>query len=641
MLRNTKARSAKKWLLRYPAFLPVLVVLLVGVYFLRPHVIKTEARSVVSQSISLKLPSGHFYVGKNYSLKLNNASSNIKWSVSNSSVATIKKEKNNKAVLTAKKKGTVTITAVYRGITFRKQIRIYDVRITKASKKFYTGSRYKIKLKGASSKIKWSVSNKKVAAIKKGSGNSSVLTALKSGTVTVKAKYDKTVFKKKIVINKPYLSSKKLAFNSRKEQKITLKGTAASSFPVVSWSSVATRPKTAKKVYWAIENPLIISAVPNDKGIVTITPRSYGTTKIAAKYYGATYYCTVTVKASFPLETDTLSEDSLELTQISLPDDIPSYWENELSKTISLVAKREEQQGDLAKFLFFTDTHWGVNAKHSPAIVNYLTDTLHVPLTVFGGDVITTVFDDSAELSAIQRALLEINDFYSRFDSDINLLTSVGNHDTNSNGGQNETNNKKLTMRQMYLSMIKNEASFAHIYLNQLESYTDDTKHKIRYISFYYDGVHIQDLSQEKRDWVDARIKELGRGWSVVLFSHSYWKSALAGSINAPGNTIHSFARHLANLDASSNADIALWMVGHCHRDLHTVVASNDGTARLNIVSTNCDAYDRTKSERWGGEVMLYGTDTEQALDLVQLDTLKRKIYLTRIGAGRNRIYSY
>ena len=66
------------------------------------------------------------YTGQSYTLKLKNTTKKtaVKWKTSNTSAVTIAKKTGNIAVLKGKKKGKATITATYKGNTYRCKITV-------------------------------------------------------------------------------------------------------------------------------------------------------------------------------------------------------------------------------------------------------------------------------------------------------------------------------------------------------------------------------------------------------------------------------------------------------------------------------------------------------------------------------------
>ena len=136
--------------------------------------------------------------GKSATIKLRNAkASKVKWSTSNKKVATVSKGK-----ITAKKKGTATITAKYGRIKYNCKVTVKakpakKVSISKKSASMTVGSKLTLKLKNAkASKVKWSSSNKKIATV----SSKGVVTAKKKGKATITAKYGSKKYKCTITV---------------------------------------------------------------------------------------------------------------------------------------------------------------------------------------------------------------------------------------------------------------------------------------------------------------------------------------------------------------------------------------------------------------------------------------------------------
>lgn len=121
---------------------------------------------------------------------------------SDSSIAKVDRESGK---VTAVKKGTATITAYVTAggknkiFTVLVNVKNPFVKITKSTKTIKKGKTYQFKAKayGLKEKIKWKVSNSKIASINKSTGK---LKAKKAGKVTVTAKCGKKSAKKTIKI---------------------------------------------------------------------------------------------------------------------------------------------------------------------------------------------------------------------------------------------------------------------------------------------------------------------------------------------------------------------------------------------------------------------------------------------------------
>ena len=91
-------------------------------------------------------------------------------------------------------------------------------------KTMYVGDTYKIKLKNASSKVKWKTSKKSVVSISKKKGKSIILKAKKVGMTTITATYKgkkykcKVTVKKKVVPDNPMLNATDVTLYKRSEE---------------------------------------------------------------------------------------------------------------------------------------------------------------------------------------------------------------------------------------------------------------------------------------------------------------------------------------------------------------------------------------------------------------------------------------
>lgn len=161
--------------------------------------VKAAPKSVAVNPAALKLGAGESYtICENTDSGSYANAANLKWSVSDSSIAEIKKiQMTNKAVLTAKKPGTVTVTVkTYNGKASSCTLTVYPapsrVQLSKTSLTLKKGQTYTISETTPSgsyanaANLKWSSSNTKVATVAKGSGNKATIKAVAAGTATIK-----------------------------------------------------------------------------------------------------------------------------------------------------------------------------------------------------------------------------------------------------------------------------------------------------------------------------------------------------------------------------------------------------------------------------------------------------------------------
>lgn len=117
--------------------------------------------------------------GDKEKLKINGGTGTVKWKSSATSIATVSKS----GVVTAKKLGKTTVTAVVNGYTLKCKVAVYAHSLNKTSMKLETGDSYQLIMSGGSGTTKWSSSNSKVAPVSK----SGVVTGKTKGTATITA----------------------------------------------------------------------------------------------------------------------------------------------------------------------------------------------------------------------------------------------------------------------------------------------------------------------------------------------------------------------------------------------------------------------------------------------------------------------
>ena len=117
--------------------------------------------------------------GKSFALKVKGAKGKIKWSSTNRKVATV----TSKGKVTARKMGTAKIRAKVGKRTYTCKVKV-NPRISASRKTVAAGKSFALKLAGASGKVKWSSTNKKVVTVT----SKGKVKAKKAGTATVTAR---------------------------------------------------------------------------------------------------------------------------------------------------------------------------------------------------------------------------------------------------------------------------------------------------------------------------------------------------------------------------------------------------------------------------------------------------------------------
>lgn len=218
----------------------------------------------------------------------------IKWKTSNSSIASVDK----KGKVTAKKEGTVTITAYIAdakgnmclGSEAKCTVKVVEPKITlnKTAVTLYKDETDKLiaTVTGTKKKVTWKSSKSSVASVKNGK-----ITAKKPGTATIIAKVGKISAQCKVTVKKPTLTLNPSSKTIEQGSGFTIKAIVGGKSKAVKWSSSNKNIATVSGGY----------VRGNEIGAVTIT----------ASANGVTAKCRVTVKKKS--ETPQMNKTELKL----------------------------------------------------------------------------------------------------------------------------------------------------------------------------------------------------------------------------------------------------------------------------------------------------------------------------------------
>lgn len=405
-----------------------------------------------------------------------------------------------------------------------------------------------------------------------------------------------------------------------------------------------------------VTNPSKITVVPNGQytnvsawytrtesgGVISFSDRAIPTDTWTDQpkevYLPANCYLLVLVRKTYPTNTNTKPRDNLVQVYVAdnqifknradiidldsrvtaLEGEVPSYWQTEIERVKTEINTNRLTIGNrIAEFFFITDVHWRLNAQNSILLMNSLKKYSGIKTLLMGGDVICT--HTTSQITAIE----ELREFYQHL-NDYRVLFTVGNHDLNSNNNSSHPE-AYLSANQLYSACMSNEELFTNTNASPYVTIYDNESQKVRFIQFYHPDI-ISIPASVQTEVINA-VQEKGTDWTVFMMCHVYWAG---GSVD---QYITAFTEQLAGLNASGNyAKIGALIVGHMHDDKDTVVDGN-----LLVIGSNCDIYAQTQ----GQETMTQGTDTEQSFDVFQVDLANNTIYITRVGAGNDRQFTY
>ncbi|MBR0404088.1 MAG: InlB B-repeat-containing protein [Eggerthellaceae bacterium] len=298
--------------------------------------------------------------------------------------------------------------------------------------------------------------------------------------------------------------------------------------------------------------------------------------------------------------------------------DPATYWDEHLDAKCTRVNELSASvEGSVPGVVFITDMHVPSNTLVSPYLIREVLRRTDTNMVVFGGDAINGQTDKTDAVDMLRF----IWDSFP--DTEVHFVR--GNHDANTEGS-NVSSKRKITADEFLEQFAgKNEDRES----GSLDCCRDDSEHKVRYIFMDSGAPNSAYVTTLQLAWLKDRVLELEEGWTVLLFIHQFFK--MYPGYDACGKLIK---RLLDQIYDDAKAEIAGVISGHVHHD--RVEFSSKGYP---MISTACDAY--AKAAKADASMRRVGTTTEQAFDVISLNTKEKMVYLTRVGAGEDRAYRY
>lgn len=300
--------------------------------------------------------------------------------------------------------------------------------------------------------------------------------------------------------------------------------------------------------------------------------------------------------------------------------ELPDYWQTYLNNKKHTLKWADMSIGrNGVSFAFVTDVHIDANNMMSPKLLYWLTRHTNVRDVICGGDIVegyNTAEHASDELFQ-----------WMQDTSEIKIVNIHGNHDNNTNGQTDPTQN--LDNIHFYALECRQSEYFVTFVDNEMYGYSDNADQKMRYIYLDTGAPDSEVISNTQINWMKDRIEELDSGWFVVIFCHQFFTGAAASTptleLDDSGVKIKNA---LEDIYDTIDATIVCVVSGHCHRD-YSIVSSKG----FPMIATTCDTnqaapYDPVTPDRTAG------TTEEQAFDIFYINTSLRTIDIIRIGAG-------
>ena len=350
---------------------------------------------------------------------------------------------------------------------------------------------------------------------------------------------------------------------------------------------------------------------------------------------------------------------------------IPNYWLNHINKKIDCIRKIQLScKGGFTSFALITDIHWRYNIKNSAPILEKVLLDCNIPYYFNAGDIVSGVRSHLKE--DIINDLQEFKKAFSETES--KCLIAFGNHDASySLPNSNAYYDMQLSTTEIY----KNLLSFGDKYQQRVYGgdksyyYVDNYIDKIRYVILcnhdlptnelddngkpIYSKMRTYTMLSDQINWFAFVALNLPcKDWSVILCSH---ETAISKDFNelSPNypillNIINAFKNSekfvgsmsfndTPYLNVSVNVDYTKgggnfigWVGGHMHTDEMITV---NGITSVTTFTDSSGGQDGNVTPH------IPNTDKEQSFDVFTVDKLNRKVYITRIGLGKDREFNY
>ena len=307
----------------------------------------------------------------------------------------------------------------------------------------------------------------------------------------------------------------------------------------------------------------------------------------------------------------------------------PDYVEDEMQ---SVLAEAYSNFVDgLIVFGFNTDQHVTYGTINAEKVVyglqalSRLTRYIPFNLIALGGDAAGYQYDDggvdSTQLGIIKDVTLVSSPLY---DALCPVVSLTGNHDAYQNAaGQTDP----LTGTQIFNTYLKRAVIAKQVHNRDKVStdcYIDDDTCNIRFVFIDDTDSSNPDYNDRVRTWLSTALSTIPDNYQAIVISHRAQNDDL--------NSDFSGTRPNQDILNDYASDIICCVNGHAHKDASEYL---DG---ILYIQTTCAMAGPNASD---GYTRTFGTAAETAFDIFMVDTVAKKIYAVRYGAGNSREFIY
>ena len=322
------------------------------------------------------------------------------------------------------------------------------------------------------------------------------------------------------------------------------------------------------------------------------------------------------------------------LMKLNNSDNIPSYFETYINtKYKNILGKMSSNSRMSFSFPFITDMHLEYNSGSGSKLIKWLDRRFNFPYVVNGGDISDYNQDLFINYMTMNDSVLD------------KTLYSIGNHEFINNNGSTSAydNTGYAKVYNEIVSHFNNKnVKFNDDDENSVYYYYDDNVNKVRIITI--DGLDWSHYEKQKT-WLCKVLDEIKEreDWGIIIISHylpthSTFKGSGGGKIDEVIKPLIAYANKTTydTYDfATAKCPIMFMACGHTHWD---------NLAKVNNINIFSSLNDSMRVETYGNltaPTKTLGTITECSFEVITIDKKLRKVYLTKIGAGEDREFSY
>lgn len=320
----------------------------------------------------------------------------------------------------------------------------------------------------------------------------------------------------------------------------------------------------------------------------------------------------------------------------------PEFFEEHITEVIEKYKLAHSKISNPIFFFFFTDIHIHLNGRASVPLIREIGERTGVKTVLCGGDFCWAWGSKAECHNQLEDSLTYLDPLRQT----MNLYIARGNHDATVRNSWEDDRGYTMPFVQVQQCFASHNTPANGAVEGKLYYYADDTATKTRYVILDTSESHLPQehgwgvvtgMEVEQLRWLcntALRIDE--DGWSVVVMGHIPCVQQIAGfdsKLEPLAQILEAFKSKTTcqyGDFCNNKAELVMYLCGHNHMDRDAV---SNGVLH---VSTGCDAYCRDDDmPRPVGAV-------ENALiDLFLVDKDKRSVQVFRIGAGKDRVFTY